>query len=281
MQWKLSEEQDAYRETLRAWLGDVAPSGILRGWLDAADEETFESRMSGDGWSGVGVPEEAGGQGGGLVELALTAEELARAGAPSAAWLATALAVPALAGRTELVDVALGGEPAVLLVAAEDVPGAAPGLAVDAEGRVSGAVARVLAGDRAASFVVVVEQDGVRSLRLVDRSADGVAVTPRRLLDRTRSVADVRSVESEPLAADATGYLAGCASRSAVLVSADSLGATERMLDLAVEYSKQRVQFGVPIGSFQAVEHAAATILVGAGFVTGQTLSVSGGLTMA
>ena len=84
MQWKLSEEQDAYQSTLRGWLEKVASSSTLRGWLDAGDEEAFESRMAGDGWSGVGVPEEAGGQGGGLVELALTAEELARAGVPSA-----------------------------------------------------------------------------------------------------------------------------------------------------------------------------------------------------
>jgi alkylation response protein AidB-like acyl-CoA dehydrogenase len=263
--WKLSEEQDAYQETLRAWLGDVAPSGTLRDWLDAADEETFESRMAGDGWSGVGVPEEAGGQGGGLVELALTAEELARAGVPSAAWLATVLAVPALAGRKDLVETALGGEPVVLVVAAEEVPGAAPGLAIDAEGRVSGTVARVLAGGRAVSFVVVAEQDGGRSLRLVRRDAAGLDVTPRRLLDRSRSVADVRldSVDSEALVEDADTFLAACASRAAVLVAADSLGATERMLDLSVEYSKQRQQFGVPIGSFQAVKHAAATILVG------------------
>jgi alkylation response protein AidB-like acyl-CoA dehydrogenase len=265
VQWKLSEEQNAYQSTLRGWLENVASSSTLRGWLDAGDKETFESRMASDGWSGVGVPEEAGGRGGGLVELALTAEELARAGVPSAAWLGTVLAVPALVGPSELVETALGGEPVVLLVSAEQVPGAAPGLTIDPDGRVSGTVARVLASGRATSFVAVVEQDGARSLRLVDRDADGLAITPRRLLDRSRSVADVRldSVASQALAEDADAYLAGCASRAAVLVAADALGAMERMLDLAVDYSKQRQQFGVPIGSFQAVKHAAATILVG------------------
>ena len=151
----------------------------------------------------------------------------------------------------------------MLLVSAEQVPGAAPGLTIDAIGRVSGTVARVLAGGRATSFVAVVEQDGARSLRLVDRDADGLAITPRRLLDRSRSDVRMDSVASQPLAEDADAYLAGCASRAAVLVAADALGATERMLDLAVDYSKQRHQFGVPIGSFQAVKHAAATILVG------------------
>jgi alkylation response protein AidB-like acyl-CoA dehydrogenase len=57
-------------------------------------------------------------------------------------------------------------------------------------------------------------------------------------------------------------FLDTCAARAAVLVAADSLGAMERMLDMAVTYSKHRHQFGVPIGSFQAVKHAAASILV-------------------
>ena len=63
--------------------------------------------------------------------------------------------------------------------------------------------------------------------------------------------------------ADPAEVLRQAAARAAVLVAADSLGASGRMLDLAVAYSKQRHQFGVPIGSFQAVKHAAAMILVG------------------
>src|ERR1700712_4758700 len=100
MQWKLSDEQVAYQETLRGWLEDVAPPSKVRGWLDADDPSPFEERFSTDGWPGVGLAEEIGGQGGGTVELALTAEELARAGVPSAGWLATVLAVPCLSART-------------------------------------------------------------------------------------------------------------------------------------------------------------------------------------
>jgi alkylation response protein AidB-like acyl-CoA dehydrogenase len=265
VEWKLSDEQDAYSKTLREWLADVAPTSTVRHWLDDSDAGTFEKRITADGWSGVGTPEEAGGQGGGLVELALTSEEFARAAVPSAAWLATVLAIPALAGRAGLVERALAQEPIALLTAADHVPGDCPDLVLGADGSVSGTVDRVLAGERAQAFVVVVRQGGGRSLRLVNRQAGGVTITPRRLLDRSRSVADVRleSVASEPLDVDADVYLADCAARAAVLVAADSLGATERMLDQAVEYSKQRHQFGLPIGSFQAVKHAAATILVG------------------
>ena len=89
-------------------------------------------------------------------------------------------------------------------------------------------------------------------------------VEPRRLLDRSRDAADVvlDGTPSERVDVDVEAFLAAYAARSAVLTAADSLGAATRMLELAVTYSKQRHQFGVPIGSFQAVQHAAATILV-------------------
>lgn len=265
MEWKLSEEQDAYQRTIRDWLADVAPSATVRQWLDAGDGSAFESRFVSGGWAGVGLPEELGGQGGGLVELALTAEELARAAVPSAGWLATVLAVPALKGRADLVEAALAGETVALLVPAETVPDEAPPLWVDAAGAITGKAPRVLAGDTATRFVVPVGEGAARELRLVEAAAPGVGLTVRPLLDLSRSVADVTldRVPSVPLDVDAAEVLRQASARAAVLVAADSLGATERMLDLVVEYSKQRHQFGVPIGSFQAVKHAAAVILVG------------------
>lgn len=263
MEWKLSEEQVAYQQTLRAWLSDVAPAATARQWLDEGDHTTFEARFVRDGWAGVGIPEELGGQGGGLVELALTAEEFARAGVPSSSWLATVLSVPVLEGRHGAVEEVLGGRSIALLASADEPPDAGPVLTMAPDGRLSGVVRRVLAGPDAESFVAVVRDGDRRALRWV-RAAD-VERSARRLLDRSRAVADVRldAVVSEPLAVDAETFLEDVAARAAVLVAADALGATERMLELAVDYSKQRHQFGVPIGSFQAVKHAAATILVG------------------
>jgi alkylation response protein AidB-like acyl-CoA dehydrogenase len=241
---------------------------VVRGWLDRGDAATFAARLIHDGWAGVGVPETIGGQGGGLVELTLTAELLAGASAPSAAWLATVLAVPALGSRGDVAAAAFTGEHLALLSPADLVPGDADRLVLDGQGRIHGTVPRVLAGDVAARFVAVVETpDGGRELRLVcagEGARDGVRTTACRLLDRSRSAADVilEAAPSEPLDADVGHFLDGCAARAAVLVAADSLGAMERMLEMAVKYSKQRHQFGVPIGSFQAVKHAAASILV-------------------
>jgi alkylation response protein AidB-like acyl-CoA dehydrogenase len=249
MRWQLSEEQDAYRETLAGWLADVAPPHLVRGWLDNADQHSFPERFAGDGWAGVGLPESVGGQGGGLVELALTSELLATACVPSAGWLATVLAAPAV-GSIEQVG---------LLCPADVVPENGPRLTLDAEGRLHGNVRRVLGADVASRFIAVTEGP---QLRLVQ--ADGVRIVTRNLLDRSRSVADVIVNEdvSEPLEVDASAILREYAVRAAVLLAADSLGAMSKMLEMAVAYSKQRQQFGVPIGSFQAVKHAAATILV-------------------
>jgi alkylation response protein AidB-like acyl-CoA dehydrogenase len=265
VEWKLSAEQDAYQEAFRDWLSDIASPPTVRRWLDEADAAAFESRFAADGWAGVGLPEGLGGQGGGLIELALTAEELARVAAPSASWLTTVLAVPALSGQPGLADAVLAGQTAAFLASAEAVPDQAAPLAADPAGALTGTVPRVLAGDTAARFVVPVGEGTVRELRLVDASAPGVTRTRRHLLDRSRSAADITldRVPSTGLGADAAAVLTQGSVRAAVLVAADSLGAAERMLDLAVAYGKQRRQFGVPIGSFQAVKHAAAAIEVG------------------
>lgn len=264
MQWKLSEEQDAFRDTLRSWLEDTAGIDTVRAWLDAGDQAGFWGALSGDAWSGVGVNEEIGGQGGGLVELALTAEELGRAVAPGAVWLATMLAVPALAADAARVEHALTGGAAILMPS-EQMPSAASPLSVDAEGRITGRVARVLGGADVRTYVVVVGRSGERELRVVDAGATGVEATPHQLLDRSRSIADVAldGVASAPLDADPDVVLGRVTDLAGLLVAADSLGATQRMLELAVDYSRQRHQFGVPIGSFQAVKHAAASIEVG------------------
>jgi alkylation response protein AidB-like acyl-CoA dehydrogenase len=112
--------------------------------------------------------------------------------------------------------------------------------------------------------VVPVRNADATSLWLVDGAATGVGVHPRSLLDRSRDVADITldDVAARRLETDAAVALGEIATRAAVLVAADALGASERMLQLAVDYSKQRHQFGRPIGSFQAVKHSAAQMLV-------------------
>ncbi|MFR9804985.1 acyl-CoA dehydrogenase family protein, partial [Pseudonocardia sp. RS010] len=258
MRWELSAEQSDFRSVLADWLADNCAAETVRTWLDAGDHDAFEQRFLGEGWLGVGTPEELGGEGGGLVELALAAEELGRVAAPSSAWLGSMLALPLLAGSPEAAKALLAdGVTTVLAVPAGRVP-TGGSVTVNGEG-LTGRIPTVLAGSRARRLVVPV--DG--ALRLVEVDQPGVRVVPRALTDRSRTVADVELEGAHgtvvPLdGAEAATALEQAALRAAVLVAADALGAMERMLDATVEYTLQRRQFGVPIGSFQAVKHAAA-----------------------
>jgi alkylation response protein AidB-like acyl-CoA dehydrogenase len=262
MRWELSEEQSDFRAVLADWLGTACPSDTLRGWLDAGDHGPFEERFVGDGWFGVGSGEDLGGEGGGLVELALAAEELGRCAAPASAWLGSMLALPALAAMPEAAKALLAdGVTTVLAVTAAAVPGDATGV-VERDGRLVGTVPVVLAASRARRLVVPV---GGTSLQLVEVGQAGVRLRHRALTDRSRSVADVEldgAVGSVITAEDVDAVVDSAALRAAVLVAADSLGVMEHLLDSTVEYVQQRKQFGVPIGSFQAVKHAAAEMLV-------------------
>lgn len=263
MDWKFSEEQTAYAEALQDWLESMVDSEKLRGWFDQGDHSEFVAAFQED-WGGAGISEEEGGQGGGLVELALTAEHLARVDAPSADWMATVLAAAALVDDTELAETALTEGTTALLAPVDQIPSTFVGVQQREDG-LYGFIPTVLAGDTATQFIAVVEGFHGTELHLVSPEADKITRTPRRLLDKSRTVADIRleGVASVRLNVDAAQVLQIIDQRAAVLTAADALGASQKMLDLSVEYSKQRKQFGVYIGSFQAVKHAAATIMVG------------------
>lgn len=263
MHWELSDEQQLYVESLRDWLGGNAGSERLRAWFDAANHRSFDDALTEEGWAGVGFDESQGGQGGGLLELVLTSRELGRVAAPSGRWLARAVADVALASEPDLARAAQdAGELTAVAVRCDRLPTPAP-VVLRANGSVSGEVLCVLAADDAARFVVPVRDSDGDRLVVVDRDAPGVIVRCRSLLDRSRSAADVVFDDAPARPLDtADGVLDRLADRAAVLVAADALGAAERMLDMTVEYAKQRKQFGRPIAAFQAVKHAAAQMLV-------------------
>jgi alkylation response protein AidB-like acyl-CoA dehydrogenase len=176
-----------------------------------------------------------------------------------------------------VADVALRGEPAlrrstldegqltVLAVRCDRIP-AIPSSLQWTDGHLSGEVPQVLAAARADHFLVpVTSADGSTGFVVVEPDCGQVRVRSRNLLDLSRSAADVtfdgapaRLIECDHPAAALTkiGY------HAAVLVAADALGAAERMLEMTVEYAKQRQQFGRAIASFQAVKHAVAQMLV-------------------
>jgi len=148
MHWELSEEQELFTTALREWLQERARSEVVRGWLDAGDPAGFEQLFVGEGWSGVGFDEDLGGQGGGMLELALTARELGRAAVPSAGWLQAALVVPALTDEGSLVRAAVeSGEVTALAVRADRIP-ATTSVQISGD-RLSGRIPCVLGATRA------------------------------------------------------------------------------------------------------------------------------------
>jgi alkylation response protein AidB-like acyl-CoA dehydrogenase len=266
MHWELTEEQSLYADSLREWLVARAATDKIRAWLDTGDRATFDGALIEEGWSGVGFDEAFGGQGGGLLEQALASREFGRATVPSGAWLARAIADVGLHDEPSLRrDMIERGELTALAVRCDRIPAVPPGVQWQ-DGQVSGEVPNVLGATSAHRYLLPVRSaDGGTQLVIVEGDCGQVHTRPRNLLDLSRDAADVildaapaRLAECDQ-PATALGTIGN---HAAVLVAADALGAAERMLEMTVDYAKQRKQFGRPIAAFQAVKHAAAQMLV-------------------
>jgi alkylation response protein AidB-like acyl-CoA dehydrogenase len=258
MRFALTDEQQMLRESVRGALMRELPLARVRECLEQRDGgAALRALAAAQGWTGIGIDEDAGGQGGGVVEQAVLAEELGYAAAPTSSIIAGALAARVLAAGGEraaqlLEELAEG----TVVVVAIDGDGAG-GAATVTAGRAHGSVANVLAAPEADVALVL---DGAGAAHAVDVRASGCAVRARELVDPGRSIGDL-DLDGAP--AEALGAAAGdLAALGAVLVSAEAVGAAARLLEMTVEYVAQRRQFGVVIGSFQAIKHAAADMLV-------------------
>jgi alkylation response protein AidB-like acyl-CoA dehydrogenase len=257
MDLSFTDEQQFLRESVQGTIDRSAPLSRVRDWVlgDRAEQREPLALAVQQGWTGIGIPEESGGQGGGLLELAILAEELGRGAVPADGLYATLLASIALgccendAARAQIGALAAGEEFGALAS-----PGGLPLDTPSPDGPLS-----LVPGATTANLFLAWDGEALELHR-----ADTVQITPRRLVDRTRGVADI-TLGQDPVHRfdgvdpEAMRAVAACA---AVLVAADALGAAQRMLDLTVEYVGERVQFGVPVGSFQAVKHTAAEMLV-------------------
>ncbi|MHB8692937.1 MAG: acyl-CoA dehydrogenase family protein [Solirubrobacteraceae bacterium] len=259
MDLTISDEQQFLRESIRGTVDRETPLPKVREWVLETEPANHRSALEiaiRQGWTGIGISEEHGGQGGDLLELAILAEELGRCAVPADFLYASLLAASALSRSSaateapELIEkLAEGGELATLVHPgdrAADVP-------------LTESSAALVFGVAETAHLISYTGD-----ELAVHAASSAERSPRLHVDRTRSLTDV-TLLSEPSARyrlsdpDAMHDLA---SRAAVMIAADALGAAQRMLDLTVEYVADRVQFGVPVGSFQAVKHTAAEMLV-------------------
>jgi alkylation response protein AidB-like acyl-CoA dehydrogenase len=272
----LTDEQQAIKSTARDFLAARYRSERIREL--AASEHGFEQgdweEMAELGWPGLALPEEWGGQGLGIVDLAVLFEEMGYALAPSP-LLSTTVAGLALAanGSDEqrerwLRPLAAGELRGTLALFDAGTPATPGGFEMEAKGDGGGVVLdgeKVLVMDAStADFLLVATSDGRR--HVVERGADGVTVTPERSIDLTRRLYSVR-FDGVRVGADATlggrqeDYLP-VLWRACVAIAAESTGIAQRTLEMAVEYAKDRQQFGRPIGAYQAVSHRCAQMLL-------------------
>jgi alkylation response protein AidB-like acyl-CoA dehydrogenase len=283
MDFDLSKPQKLLKESARALLARECGPGRVRelmGTETAHDDGLWEA-LAEQGWTGLVVPESEGGLGLGLVEMAAVAEEMGRACLPGA-FLSTltAAALVERAGDAEQRVRYLGpiasGELKATVALLEESASWEPG-AVRLSASRDGGGDFTLAGRKlfvpdagVADLIVCVARDGdALALLPVGRGAEGLSVTPTPSMDATRKLYElafdgVRVAASDALGADgdAGGALAGALDVATAVLCAEMVGGMQWVLDASVEYAKTRQQFGRPVGSFQAVQHMCADMLL-------------------
>jgi alkylation response protein AidB-like acyl-CoA dehydrogenase len=266
MNSEFAELHDEVRAAARQVLATVTPPDTVP-WRTAAAS----------GWLGLEIAEELGGAGVSFAEVCLICEELGRArvGGP---YLGSIVLAAGLLNRLApghvrdglLARIAEGTAVPVVVLSAD---GSDTGFRLTDKGNgqsLGGSSTFVPDASTSGPLLVpATAPDGVPVVVVVDASAAGVTVADRPVLDLTRRFADVTvegmSVDPASVLAfqdDGHAALEQMRRRAAVAVACDSLGVAEAMLATTVEYVKVREQFGRPIGSFQAVKHACADMLV-------------------
>jgi alkylation response protein AidB-like acyl-CoA dehydrogenase len=276
-----TDEQNQLREVVREFLAERSPEFEVRQCMSTEtgfDDGLWKQFASELGLCGLAVPERHGGAGGSFVEVGIVFEELGRA----------------LACLPYLSSVVLAQS---LLLAAEDEDAAARWLPDLASGAIRGTVACTEEGARwdesaittsarrengcwlvtgSRNFVIdghtadvifmAARTEVGTSVFAIDGAADGLTRTPLITLDQTRKQArlDLVDVPGRLIGQDGLGWtvLSRVLHLAAVGLSLESVGGAEVVLDMSVEYAKARVQFGRPIGSFQAIKHRCADTLV-------------------
>ncbi|BBX21726.1 acyl-CoA dehydrogenase FadE22 [Mycolicibacter terrae] len=254
----ITEDHRELAGVARSFLQARGARPAARALLDAEDERrpSFWAELAGLGWLGLHIPEEYGGAGCGLPELVVVAEEFGRAVAPGP-FIPTVIAsaVISAAGtedqRAQLLPGLVDGTRTAGIGLQPDVTVTGP--------RLSGDAGVVLGAGLADLLVLVVGEDVV----IIDAGGTGVSVDVPDNLDPTRRSGRVTLADVEP-AHILPGAAGSALALARTLVAAEAVGGAQDCVEAAVDYAKVREQFGRTIGTFQAVKHHLANMLVAA-----------------
>jgi len=283
MDFGFSEEQELLRQSAVDFLSKECPMTYVRQMMD--DERGYSEelwkKMAELGWMGLIYPEEFGGSGLNMVDLVVVLEEMGKSVFPGPFFSSVCLGGLAIleAGNQEqkqkyLPGIASGEKKATLAVLEEDARWDEKGVKMPArkvkKGFSLNGVKLFVPDAHVADVIVCVARTGDGpTLVLVDREQAGVTVTQLKTMDQTRRLCEVRFEKVQVgtdaiLGAPGQGWeiLSRVLDASKVALCAEMCGGAQKVLDMTVEYAKMREQFGRPIGSFQAIQHKCANMLV-------------------
>jgi len=241
MNFDFTDDQQAIKSTAGEFLAARFKPEKVRELAESGEyDSALWDEMAGLGWPGIFVEEDHGGQGLGVVELVILMEELGYVAAPSPYFSNAAAGL--------MVQFAGSADQQSSLL-----PGVASGEARGTVGVVSNGSAPLVPDAEMADFIVLVDGDSASVVSASDATIERVDT-----IDDTRPYSRVSASGGEALEGDVAGALA----RAAVALSAEMVGLSQKSLEMAVEYAKDRQQFGRPIGAYQAVSHNCAQMLM-------------------
>ena len=281
MSFAFSEDQEELRDGIRRFLEHRSPEPEVRRLMETTEgyDPAVWSQMSDQlGLQGLALPEEHGGQGFGFVELGIVLEEMGRAllCAPYFSSVVLAANLLLVSGDAEaqarhLPGIASGETIATVALTEDagrwDEPGITLRAVRSGQGHVlTGHKTFVLDGLVADLLLVPAKTDAGTSIFAVPGDAGGLTRTPLSTMDMTRKQARVEldGVAGDLVGADGGGWpiLASTLDLAAVGLANEQVGGAQRVLEMSVQHAKDRIQFGRPIGSFQAIKHKCADMLV-------------------
>ena len=288
MDINFTEEQEIIRQSARDFLMSRFPKSLAREIVDQGKEfpKDLWREMADLGWMGLVLPEKYGGTGGKILDLAVLLEEMGRACLQGPFFVSAILGgfIILEAGdmrqKQELLPRIADGDAVVTLAIIEPEADYEPSmLSVTAQVKgnnyiLNGTKLFVPHADTADYIIVVARtgkvtnlEDGI-TLFLVDSNAEGVRRTPLQTVSRDKqfeTVFDNVKVSKENVLGEVNNgwkYIKKILLKAAVAKCAEMTGGAQQVLDMTVAYAKERVQFGKPIGSFQAIQHHCVNMLV-------------------